>query len=54
MNIQRAATGLALWKYDVATVALQHAHGGFIHLAKEQGHDTTIKHGNFSAALADR
>src|SRR5688572_3030525 len=53
VNVQRAATCLALRKYDFASVALQHTDGSFIHLAKEQWHDTSVKQGNFSAVLTD-
>src|SRR5438552_32543 len=53
VNIQRAAADLVFRQYDIAAVASQHAHGGFIDIAEQQRHDTTVQHGDLGATFAD-
>ena len=46
VNVERAAAGLLLGKDDIAAVAPQHPHGGFVHVAEEQRHDAAVEHGD--------
>ena len=53
VKVERTATDLILGKDNVAAVASQHAHGGFVHVAEEQRHHATVEHRHFCSARAD-
>ena len=53
MNVQRAATGLILGKYDVAAVALQDAHRRGVYVAEKKRHNAAVEHGDSGPARAD-